>query len=159
MRKLHESKAAAAAIAASGSSSRVGGVTNSRSSGGSGKVSEGISESGMRELSTWRERIERRKKWDAKSEALKKESSTIARLIDTPIEGTHAEVASERLARWQRAAELYVYCPEENGVDFMKLLEKLIEGCGEVRTVLGVFYLLIRLVPHLLNQCSGILIT
>lgn len=87
-------------------------------------------------MSTWRERIDRRKKWDAKSEALKKESSTIVRLIDTPIEGTHAEVASERLARWQRAAELYVYCPEESGVDFMKLLEKLIEGCGEENELL-----------------------
>lgn len=138
MRKLHESKAAAAAIAASGSRAGVEGGTNNRRSG-SGKVSEGISDCGIRGLSSWRERIERRKKWDTKSEALKKESTTIARLIDTPIEGTHAEVASERLARWQRAVELYVYCPEENGVDFMKLLEKLIEGCGEVRTVSGAF--------------------
>ena len=89
----------------------------------------------MREISTWRDRIDRRKKWDAKSEALQKEVATIVRLIDTPIEGTHAEVASERLARWQRAVELYVYCPEESGgVDFWKLLEKLIEGCGEVRS-------------------------
>ena len=135
MRKLHESKAAAAAIAANASSGGVGGGIGASSSRSSGTTS-GINAAGggaMRELSSWRDRIERRKKWDAKSEALKKESSTIVRLIDTPIEGTHAEVASERLARWQRALELYVYCPEERGVDFMKLLEKLIEGCGEVR--------------------------
>ena len=135
MRKLHESKAAAAAIAANASSGVGGGIVGAISSRSSGTTS-GINAAGggaMRELSSWRDRIERRKKWDAKSEALKKESSTIVRLIDTPIEGTHAEVASERLARWQRALELYVYCPEESGVDFMKLLEKLIEGCGEVR--------------------------
>ena len=137
MRKLHESKAAAAAIAANASGGVGGGIVGAISSRSSGTTS-GIDAAGggggaMRELSSWRDRIERRKKWDAKSEALKKESSTIVRLIDTPIEGTHAEVASERLARWQRALELYVYCPEESGVDFMKLLEKLIEGCGEVR--------------------------
>ena len=135
MRKLHESKAAAAAIAANASSGVGGGMVGASSRRSSGTTS-GINAAGggaMRELSSWRDRIERRKKWDAKSEALKKESSTIVRLIDTPIEGTHAEVASERLARWQRALELYVYCPEESGVDFMKLLEKLIEGCGEVR--------------------------
>ena len=135
MRKLHESKAAAAAIAANASGGVGGGIVGAISSRSSGTTS-GINAAGggaMRELSSWRDRIERRKKWDAKSEALKKESSTIVRLIDTPIEGTHAEVASERLARWQRALELYVYCPEERGVDFMKLLEKLIEGCGEVR--------------------------
>ena len=80
----------------------------------------------------WRERLERRKRWDAKSDALKKEATTIVRLIDTPIEGTQVEVANERQARWQRALELYVYCPEaDTGVDLLKLLDKLIEGCGE----------------------------
>lgn len=44
--------------------------------------------------------MERRKKWDAKSDALKLETVMIVRLIDTPIEGTQAEVAKERLARW-----------------------------------------------------------
>jgi len=81
--------------------------------------------------SSWREREERRKKWDAKADALKKEAPTILRLADTPIEGTQAEVTKERMARWQRALELYVYCPEEKGVDWLKLLEKLMEGCGE----------------------------
>ena len=110
VQKLNESKAAAA------------------SAGGdaSGTVKE--------TSSSWRERIERRKKWDAKSDALKKEAAAIVRLIDTPIEGTQAEVAKERLARWQRALELYVHCPEEIGVNLLKLLGKLIEGCGEVGT-------------------------
>ena len=135
MRKLHESKAAAAAIAANASGGVGGGIgaISSRSSVTISGINAGGGGGAMRELSSWRDRIERCKKWDAKSEALKKESSTIVRLIDTPIEGTHAEVASERLARWQRALELYVFCPEERGVDFMKLLEKLIEACGEVR--------------------------
>lgn len=84
-----------------------------------------------------RERLERRKRWDAKSDALKKEATTIVRLIDTPIEGTQVEVASERQARWQRALELYVYCPEaDTGVDLLKLLDKLIEGCGEEEELL-----------------------
>lgn len=85
-----------------------------------------------REVTSWRERVERRKKWDAKSEALKKEAATIVRLIDTPIEGTPEEISRERLARWQRAVELYVHCPEESGVDLLKLMEKLIEGCDGV---------------------------
>jgi hypothetical protein len=87
---------------------------------------------GGRETSSWRERLERRKRWDAKSEALKKEVAAIVGNLTTRIEGTQAEVASVRLTRWQRALELYVYCPEETGVDLMRLLEKLIEGCGEV---------------------------
>jgi len=84
-----------------------------------------------KDASSWREREERRRKWDAKADALKKEAPTILRLADTPIEGTQAEVTKERMARWQRALELYVYCPEEKGVDWLKLLEKLMEGCGE----------------------------
>ena len=125
MRKYNESQASAAAAGGGG-----GGNTG----GGAG-----------REASSWRERIERRKKWDAKASALQKEAATIVRLIDTPIEGTQAEVAKERLARWQRALELYVHCPDESGVDLLKLLEKLIEGCGEVSTLClwgAMFYLL-----------------
>lgn len=110
MRKYNEAQQQAAAASASGS----GGGNSSR------------------EVTSWRERIERRKKWDAKSEALKKEAATIVRLIDTPIEGTPEEISRERLARWQRAVELYVHCPEESGVDLLKLMEKLIEGCDGV---------------------------
>ena len=85
-----------------------------------------------REVTSWRERVERRKKWDVKSEALKKEAATIVRLMNTPIEGTQEEISRERLARWHRAVELYVHCPEESGVDLLKLMEKLIEGCDGV---------------------------
>lgn len=120
MRSFNESRSAAATAGGGGAGGRGGGA-------------------GGKDASSWRERLERRKKWDAKSEALKKEVATIVRLIDTPIEGTQAEVASERLARWQRALELYVYCPEETGVDLLKLLEKLIEGCGEVSWRLELF--------------------
>jgi len=117
VRSFNESRSASAATGG-------GGGGGGRGGGGGG--------GGGRESSSWKERLERRKKWDAKSESLKKEVATIVSNLNTPIEGTQAEVASERLARWQRALELYVYCPEETGVDLLKLLEKLIEGCGEV---------------------------
>ena len=83
--------------------------------------------------SSWRERAERRKRWDARADALRREAAAIVRGIDAPVEGTAAEVAKERLVRWQRALELYCFCPEEEGMTLLKLLEKLIEGCGEVR--------------------------
>jgi hypothetical protein len=118
MQSFNESRSASAATGGGG--------------GGGGRGGGGGGAGGGREYSSWRERLERRKKWDAKSELLKKEAATIVSNLNTPIEGTQAEVASERLARWQRALELYVYCPEETGVDLLKLLEKLIEGCGEV---------------------------
>lgn len=95
------------------------------------KLNESAEGSAGKDANSWRERVERRKRWDAKADALKKEAPTVLRLVDTPIEGTQAEVSKEKIARWQRALELYVYCPEEKGVDWLKLLEKLIEGCGE----------------------------
>lgn len=110
----------------------------------------GVSE----EASTWRERVERRKRWDIKSDALKKEATTIIRLMDTPIEGTHAEVAKERMARWQRALELYVHCPEEAGVDLLKLLEKLIEDCGEEEELSEALSLASAACTNLVDQSS-----
>ena len=144
LRSLNRSKATfgemirAAEADAANHASRVRSFNESRSAsaatggGGGGRGGGGGGGGGGRESSSWKERLERRKKWDAKSESLKKEVATIVSNLNTPIEGTQAEVASERLARWQRALELYVYCPEETGVDLLKLLEKLIEGCGEV---------------------------
>lgn len=86
--------------------------------------------------SEYNARVERAKGWDEKAEQLKKDSGAILRAFDKPLHDkggeTAAEVAKERMARWQRALELYVYCPEESGVDLLKLLEKLIEGCSEV---------------------------
>lgn len=88
----------------------------------------------------WRERAERRRKRDARSDALKKDAANILRLLETPVSTekgeTQAEVAKERMTRWQRALELYVNCPEESGVDLLKLLEKLIEGCSEEEELL-----------------------
>ena len=105
--------------------------------------------------SSWREREDRRRKWDVKADALKKEASTILRLADTPIEGTQAEVTQERMARWQRALELYVYCPEEKGVDWLKLLEKLMEGCGEdEEDMLEALSQASQVCTHLLDQTS-----
>ena len=82
-------------------------------------------------------RMERAKLWDDKAAQLKREAGAILRAFDKPLNDkggeTAAEVAKERLTRWQRALELYVCCPEEDGIDLLKLLEKLIEGCGEVR--------------------------
>ena len=110
----------------------------------------GVSE----EAPTWRERVERRKRWDVKSDALKKEAATIIRLMDTPIEGTQAEVAKERMARWQRALELYVHCPEEAGVDLLKLLEKLIEDCGEEEELSEALSLASAACTNLVDQSS-----
>ena len=84
-------------------------------------------------------RMERAKKWDEKSAQLKIEAGAILRAFDKPLHEkgeTAAEVAKERLSRWQNALELYVYCPDEGGVDLLRLLEKLIEGCGEVSELL-----------------------
>jgi hypothetical protein len=94
--------------------------------------------SGNAGVSNYNERIERRKKWDAKSESLKKDAAAILRQFDKPFTSdkgeTQSEAAKERLTRWQKALELYVYCPEESGIDLLRLTEKLIEGCSEVRT-------------------------
>jgi hypothetical protein len=95
------------------------------------QANEGASKNG-----DYAARVERAKRWDEKAMQLKKEAGAILRQFDKPLHEkgeTAAEVAKERMARWQRALELYVYCPEEGGVDLLKLLEKLIEGCGEVR--------------------------
>lgn len=85
----------------------------------------------------YKERMERRNKWDAKSESFRKESAAILRQFDKPLTSdkgeTQSEVAKERFARWQKALELYVYCPEDSGVDLLRLWQKLIEGCSEVR--------------------------
>lgn len=95
----------------------------------------GVTVSNKSSQSEYSARVERAKRWDEKAAQLKKESGAILRAFDKPLHDkgeTAAEVAKERMARWQKALELYVYCPEESGVDLLKLLEKLIEGCGEV---------------------------
>ncbi|KAK1744828.1 exocyst complex component 5 [Skeletonema marinoi] len=80
------------------------------------KLNESEGGGAGKDASSWREREERRRKWDAKADALKKEAPTILRLADTPIEGTQAEVTKERMARWQRALELYVTVQKKRGM-------------------------------------------
>lgn len=46
---------------------------------------------------------------------------------------TQAERIQVKLARWQRALELYVYCPKQVHLDLLGLLEKLLEGTSEVK--------------------------
>lgn len=46
---------------------------------------------------------------------------------------THTERTQVKLARWQRALELYVYCPSSISMDLLGLLEKLLDGTSEVR--------------------------
>jgi len=44
---------------------------------------------------------------------------------------THDERLQVKLARWQRALELYVYCPSSLSMDLLGLLEKLLDGTTE----------------------------
>mmetsp|Transcript_7021 Transcript_7021/g.10243 ORF Transcript_7021/g.10243 Transcript_7021/m.10243 type:complete len:1101 (+) Transcript_7021:164-3466(+) len=44
---------------------------------------------------------------------------------------THTERTQVKLARWQRALELYVYCPSSLSMDLLGLLEKLLDGTSE----------------------------
>jgi len=122
------------------------------------KLSEAPNGSKTSQPSSWRERIDRKKKWDAKSEALKKEALSIIHSLNTPVSTekgeTHFEVAKERLGRWQKALELYVHCPEESGVDLLKLLEKLIEGCTEEEELLEVLSQASQTCTNLVEQTS-----
>lgn len=49
---------------------------------------------------------------------------------------TSTERIQVKLARWQRALELYVYCPTKINLDLLGLLEKLMDGTHEVCTCL-----------------------
>eukprot|EP00804_Cyclotella_cryptica_P030059 CCRYP_016967-RA/>CCRYP_016967-RA protein AED:0.05 eAED:0.05 QI:63/1/1/1/1/1/6/2268/1120 len=114
--------------------------------------------SGNDGVSNYNERIERRKKWDAKSESLKKDAAAILRQFDKPFTGdkgeTQSEAAKERLARWQRALELYVFCPEESGIDLLRLMEKLIEGCSEEEELLEALSQASQACTSLVDQTS-----
>lgn len=48
---------------------------------------------------------------------------------------TQAERTQVKLARWQRALELYVYCPSQLNMDLLGLLDKLLDGTSEVSAV------------------------
>lgn len=67
-------------------------------------------------------------------ELLTKEARTILRELDEDKKNlTPEERTQVKLARWQRALELYVYCPSEMSLDLLGLLEKLLDGTNEVR--------------------------
>ena len=51
---------------------------------------------------------------------------------------TPEEKNQVKLARWQRALELYVYCPTDMDMDLLGLLEKLLEGTSEVCTFFSI---------------------
>ena len=53
---------------------------------------------------------------------------------------TQTERIQVKLARWQRALELYVYCPTKMDLDLLGLLEKLMDGTSEVRASSAFFF-------------------
>jgi hypothetical protein len=66
-------------------------------------------------------------------EILSKESRAILRDLNEERKNlTPAERMQVKLAQWQRALELYVYCPSEMTLDLLGLLEKLLDGTSEV---------------------------
>ena len=81
-------------------------------------------------------RQDRKKERIATVENLTREAKTILKELDEEKKNlTPAERTQVKLARWQRALELYVYCPSEMGLDLLGLLEKLLNGTSEVRIV------------------------
>ena len=78
-------------------------------------------------------RQERKKERIAVVESLAKEAKTILKELDEEkLNLTQAERTQVKLARWQRALELYVYCPSEMSLDLLGLLEKLLDRTTEV---------------------------
>lgn len=67
--------------------------------------------------------------------ALSREAKKILKELDEDKKNlTPEERVQVKLARWQRALELYVYCPSEMSLDLLGLLEKLLDGTSEVST-------------------------
>lgn len=78
-------------------------------------------------------RQERKKERISVVESLAKEAKTILKELDEEkLNLTQAERTQVKLARWQRALELYVYCPSEMSLDLLGLLEKLLDRTTEV---------------------------
>ena len=89
----------------------------------------------------WEARQARLKERKVMLKKLDKERGKILKeLLEPSVKGLTAEEMTQvQLARWQRALELYVYAPpstDEEGkkkdLEFMGLLEKLLEGVAEV---------------------------
>ena len=78
-------------------------------------------------------RQERKKERIAVVENLSKQAKVILKELDEEKKNlTPAERTQVKLARWQRALELFVYCPSEMSLDLLGLLEKLLNGTSEV---------------------------
>ena len=72
----------------------------------------------------------------ARLKSLQENASTILEELDEVKKGlTNEERIQVKLARWQRALDLYVYSPAHMKMDMLGLLEKLLEGLSEVRGV------------------------
>jgi len=66
--------------------------------------------------------------------SLQENAATILEELDEVKKGlTNEERIQVKLARWQRALDLYVYSPAHLKMDQLGLLEKLLEGLSEVR--------------------------
>eukprot|EP00562_Extubocellulus_spinifer_P007307 CAMPEP_0178535876 /NCGR_PEP_ID=MMETSP0696-20121128/35783_1 /TAXON_ID=265572 /ORGANISM="Extubocellulus spinifer, Strain CCMP396" /LENGTH=363 /DNA_ID=CAMNT_0020168053 /DNA_START=104 /DNA_END=1192 /DNA_ORIENTATION=+ len=83
------------------------------------------------------ERSERRRQNEDEIRRLDEECDAILRLLDvgpSRTQMTQSEVLQERLERWGRALELYVWLGGGGGggeeIDLLTLLEKLCEGCS-----------------------------
>jgi hypothetical protein len=85
----------------------------------------------------WKARQERRQEHVEMLERLQHDSNTILHELSESEDKqglTQAERVQVKLARWQRALELFVYAPAHmQDVDMLGLLEKLLQGSSEVR--------------------------
>lgn len=101
-------------------------------------------------------RQERKKERIAVVENLSKEAKIILKELDEEKKNlTPAERTQVKLARWQRALELYVYCPSEMSLDLLGLLEKLLNGTSEVSgtRLISVLNNAVILSRYSSNQC------
>ena len=82
----------------------------------------------------YQERVARREARLAYLNKLQRDATLILRELedDKKVLLTQGERVQVKLARWQRALELFVYSPRQMNLDLLGLLEKLLEGTSEV---------------------------
>lgn len=81
-----------------------------------------------------KERLARKKERLLRLKALQEDAPKILEELDEVKKGlTNEERIQVKLARWQRALDLYVFSPAHLKMDMLGLLEKLLEGLSEVR--------------------------
>jgi len=81
----------------------------------------------------YQERVARREARLAYLNKLQRDATLILRELedDKKVLLTQGERVQVKLARWQRALELFVYSPRQMNLDLLGLLEKLLEGTSE----------------------------